>query len=339
MGVLKPLDWVIILIYFAIILGLAWKVMRQKQKTSDEYFLAGRNLGWLDHRGLHLRFEHRVGASRRPGRFRSDRRRGHGPLRAARLVPAGARLGDGSVLHALAASSRCRSSWSGGSRRRRGRCFPLISLVAYVLTKIAVGIFAGGVVFGVLLPEVNLRGCSTASGSAPFSVIVITGLYTVVGGHARGGLHRGRPDGHPHHRVGPGDVLRPEGARRLGRAPRDRRRPRCSTSGSRWSPRGWRGPGPRSRKRGRMAWYFNDNYPWIGMLFCAPDHRPLVLVHRPVHRPARARRARTRREARRGSICGGLLQAAPGLHLHHPRHDLPSPWRKSGQDRRLSSRL
>ena len=20
----------------------------------------------------------------------------------------------------------------------------------------------------------------------------------------------------------------------------------------------------------RMAWYFNDNYPWIGMLFCAP---------------------------------------------------------------------
>ena len=28
-----------------------------------------------------------------------------------------------------------------------------ISLVAYVLTKIAVGIFAGGVVFGTLMPE------------------------------------------------------------------------------------------------------------------------------------------------------------------------------------------
>jgi SSS family solute:Na+ symporter len=24
------------------------------------------------------------------------------------------------------------------------------------------------------------------------------------------------------------------------------------------------------RESTRMAWYFNDNYPWIGMLFCAP---------------------------------------------------------------------
>src|SRR5665647_2386063 len=47
MTVLKPLDWIIILVYFGIILGLAWKVMRQKQRTSTDYFLAGRNLGWL----------------------------------------------------------------------------------------------------------------------------------------------------------------------------------------------------------------------------------------------------------------------------------------------------
>ncbi|MGZ5424521.1 MAG: sodium:solute symporter family transporter, partial [Candidatus Aminicenantales bacterium] len=47
MGVLKPLDWIIILVYFTIILGLAWKVMREKQRTSTDYFLAGRNLGWL----------------------------------------------------------------------------------------------------------------------------------------------------------------------------------------------------------------------------------------------------------------------------------------------------
>jgi len=24
------------------------------------------------------------------------------------------------------------------------------------------------------------------------------------------------------------------------------------------------------KEAGRMAWYFNDNYPWLGMLFCAP---------------------------------------------------------------------
>src|SRR5512137_3174863 len=47
MSVLQPLDWIIILGYFGIILGLAWRVMRQKQRTSTDYFLAGRNLGWL----------------------------------------------------------------------------------------------------------------------------------------------------------------------------------------------------------------------------------------------------------------------------------------------------
>ena len=44
----------------------------------------------------------------------------------------------------------------------------LISLVAYVLTKIAVGIFAGGVVFGTLLPGCSCSSAassSTASGS------------------------------------------------------------------------------------------------------------------------------------------------------------------------------
>src|SRR5512136_3411393 len=47
MSVLKPLDWIIIVGYFAIVLGIAWKVMLRKQRTSTEYFLAGRNLGWL----------------------------------------------------------------------------------------------------------------------------------------------------------------------------------------------------------------------------------------------------------------------------------------------------
>ena len=45
----------------------------------------------------------------------------------------------------------------------------LISLVAYVLTKMAVGIFAGGVVFSVLLPELNWFGLDSFwIGSAPW---------------------------------------------------------------------------------------------------------------------------------------------------------------------------
>ena len=62
----------------------------------------------------------------------------------------------------------------------------IISLVAYVLTKLAVGIFAGGVVFGVLLPELKWQITETVVLDSFWigSVIVVlaTGLYTVIGG-------------------------------------------------------------------------------------------------------------------------------------------------------------
>src|SRR5437763_16588808 len=57
----------------------------------------------------------------------------------------------------------------------------LISLVAYVLTKLAVGIFAGGVVFGVLLPELRI-GAFNSFWIGSVAVVLLTGLYTVPGG-------------------------------------------------------------------------------------------------------------------------------------------------------------
>ena len=41
------LDWVIITLYFALLLGIAWWVARKNRDTADDYFLAGRNLGWF----------------------------------------------------------------------------------------------------------------------------------------------------------------------------------------------------------------------------------------------------------------------------------------------------
>jgi len=57
----------------------------------------------------------------------------------------------------------------------------IISLIAYALTKVAVGIFAGGVVFAVLLPELSVDlGFVVLDifwiGS--FLVIILTGIYT-----------------------------------------------------------------------------------------------------------------------------------------------------------------
>jgi solute:Na+ symporter, SSS family len=44
---MATLDWLIILAYFAFLLGLAWWVIRMGKETADDYFLAGRNLGWF----------------------------------------------------------------------------------------------------------------------------------------------------------------------------------------------------------------------------------------------------------------------------------------------------
>ena len=61
----------------------------------------------------------------------------------------------------------------------------VVSLITFVVSKIAVGIFAGGVVFATLLPDVNLHVAGLTIDSfwiGSVLVIVLTGLYTVLGG-------------------------------------------------------------------------------------------------------------------------------------------------------------
>ncbi|MEJ2246208.1 MAG: sodium/solute symporter, partial [Acidobacteriota bacterium] len=184
----------------------------------------------------------------------------------------------------------------------------VISLVAYVLTKIAVGIFAGGIVFSVLLPELNIWGFDSFwIGS--FLVIVITGLYTIVGGmgavayteavqtivlivgsalvtfyglDALGGWDALRA-------IVPSDMfnlwkpLVPDGLQ------------------STWAP---------IRDTQQMAWYFNDNYPWLGMLICAPVIG-LWYWCTDQYIVQRALTAPNETEARRGSIMAAFFKLLP----------------------------
>ena len=43
---MQPLDWLMIAVYFSVLLGVAWWVVRRSKDTAADYFLAGRNLGW-----------------------------------------------------------------------------------------------------------------------------------------------------------------------------------------------------------------------------------------------------------------------------------------------------
>src|SRR3954453_306713 len=43
---MTSLDWLAIGVYFSILGGVAWWVIRKGKDTAADYFLAGRNLGW-----------------------------------------------------------------------------------------------------------------------------------------------------------------------------------------------------------------------------------------------------------------------------------------------------
>ena len=307
MSVLQTIDWIVIAAYFIIIIALAWWVIRKQKKTTDGYFLAGRSLGWFI-----------VGASIFASNIGSEHLVG--------LAGSGATDGVAMAHYELHAWCLLVLGWVMVPFYMRSKVFTMpeflerrfspaartvlsgISLVAYVLTKIAVGVFAGGVVFAVLLPDINFLGMDSFwIGS--ILVIVITGLYTVVGGMSA---------------VAYTEALQTIiliigsalvtifGLQALGGWSELK-----SIAGSEmfnlWKPlvpAGVEGTWAPIKEAGKMAWYFNDNYPWIGMLFCAPIIglwywcTDQYIVQRTLGAPNET-------QARRGSIAAAFLKLLP----------------------------
>ena len=98
---ITALDWLMIALYFAVLLAVAWWVVRKGKDTAADYFLAGRNLGWWVI-GASI-FASNIGSEHIVGLAGSGATSGvaHGALRTARVVPAGAGVGLRAVLHAL----------------------------------------------------------------------------------------------------------------------------------------------------------------------------------------------------------------------------------------------
>ena len=138
MSVLQGLDWFIIFAYFALILGLAWWVMKRQKKTSDSYFLAGRSLGWFivgaSIFASNIGSEHLVGLA---GSGATD-----GVAMAHYELHAWCLLVLGWVMVPFYMRSKVYTMPEFLERRfsPSARTFlSVVSLVAYVLTKIAVG--------------------------------------------------------------------------------------------------------------------------------------------------------------------------------------------------------
>ena len=307
MSVLHTVDWLIILGYFLIIMALAWHVIRKRQETPTDYFLAGRHLGWFI-----------VGASIFASNIGSEHLVG--------LAGSGATDGVAMAHYELHAWCLLVLGWVMVPFYMRSKVFTmpeflekrfspasrtvlsLISLVAYVLTKIAVGIFAGGIVFSVLLPDINLFGLDSFWVGS-ILVIVFTGIYTILGGLRAVAYTEAMQTVV----LVLGSVLVTIfGLKALG-GWGELRAIAGSEMFNLWKPlvpAGIEGTWAPVREAGRMAWYFNDNYPWIGMLFCAPIIglwywcTDQYIVQRALGAP-------NEREARRGSIAAAFLKLLP----------------------------
>jgi SSS family solute:Na+ symporter len=308
---MATLDWLIILAYFGLLAGLTWWVTLKARDTADDYFLAGRNLGWVIV-GASI-FASNIGSEHLVGLAGSGATSGvalaHYELHAWCLLVLGW------VLVPFYIRSKIYTTPEFLERRFSETArwvLSLISLFAYVLTKMAVGIFAGGVVFGALLPElgVTLGGVTFNSfwiGSV--AVVLLTGMYTVIGGMRAvayteavqtfilviGSL-----------------LLTVFGLRTLGgweelRATLD---PDMFNLWKPLIPAGMEGTWSPVKEPTRIAWYFNTNYPWVGMLFCAPIIglwywcTDQYIVQRTLGAPNET-------EARRGTIFAAFLKLLP----------------------------
>jgi len=178
------LDWIVLGGFFLLMIGIIVWVIRQKDDTSSDYFLAGRDATWIaigaSIFASNIGSEHLVGlagAGAESGMaMASWEMQGWLILMLGWLfVPLYARSGVYTMPEFLERryNSKSRSFLS------------IISLVSYVLTKVAVTVYAGGVVFKSVF---NIQYITLLGYHVDFfwvsaiGLVVITGLYTTFGG-------------------------------------------------------------------------------------------------------------------------------------------------------------
>ncbi|PRX46860.1 sodium:solute symporter [Salegentibacter salegens] len=173
MKALDTFDWIAISLYFLVLAGIVVWVIRKKQSNTEDYFLAGRNVGWFvvgaSIFASNIGSEHVVGLA---GAGAGDKL----PMLIYEIqawvvlilgwvfLPFYARSGVFTMPEFLEKRFDARSRW----------VLSVFSIIAYVLTKISVTIYAGGIVVSALL------GINFWTGA--LSTVILTGIYTVLGG-------------------------------------------------------------------------------------------------------------------------------------------------------------
>ena len=172
-SVLESFDWVVLGIYFLALIAVAVWVFLQKNKNTEDYFLAGRNVGWFvigaSIFASNIGSEHVVGLAGTG--FESGTPMAHYELHAWIVLLLGwlflpfyIRSGAFTMPEFLEKRFDAKSRWF----------LSLFSLLAYVLTKVSVTIYAGGIVVSELIGIPFWYGA--------IGIVIFTGIYTVIGG-------------------------------------------------------------------------------------------------------------------------------------------------------------
>ena len=177
---MTTLDWLILGLFCAGLVGIIVWVVKKKSDTTEDYFLAGRDATWLaigaSIFASNIGSEHLVGLA--GAGASSGMAMAHWEIQGYLIlllgwlfVPFYARSGVFTMPEFLERryNSQSRSFLS------------IISLVSYVLTKVAVTVYAGGIVFKEVFGIESMFGIDFFWISA-IGLVVLTGLYTIFGG-------------------------------------------------------------------------------------------------------------------------------------------------------------
>lgn len=174
------IDWIVLGMFCLGLVGIIIWVVRQKEETSSDYFLAGRDATWIAI-GASI-FASNIGSEHLVGLAGAGASSGmamahwemHGWLILILgwfFVPFYARSGVFTMPEFLEKRYNAQS-----------RSFlSIISLISYILTKVAVTVYAGGVVFKQVFGIDTMFGIDFFWISA-IGLVILTGIYTVFGG-------------------------------------------------------------------------------------------------------------------------------------------------------------
>lgn len=177
---MQLLDWIVIALFFVALVGIIWWVVRQKQNNAADYFLGGKDATWIAI-GASI-FASNIGSEHLIGLAGSGAASGmamaHWEIQGWMILILGwvfVPFYSRSMVYTMPEFLERR--YNSASRT----ILSLISLISYVLTKVAVTVYAGGLVFQ------QVFGIDTLCGIdffwiAAIGLVLITALYTIFGG-------------------------------------------------------------------------------------------------------------------------------------------------------------